>query len=274
VAERCGCLSDLQYALIHGRKLGYRVAGDLGSPTILLLHALASQSMSWNETAQALAGQGFRVIAPDLPGHGGSARMDDYSLGRLEQVLIDLLDALQVAQCDLVGHSLGGHLALRIAARIPHRVRRIVLEAVPVPPRDEADLAMMQAASRQAWWWRGLRLLGTGRVLRLALLRQFDFRATRPILCGLRLPMPEWWSSLRAIEARCLLVIGEGDNMVTLRASLLAEQLAHSRIEVIGHGHHIHRNHAQTFLVAMLSFLMESPHSTNHSPTYEGSVAV
>src|SRR5260370_26381040 len=68
------------------------------------------------------------VIAPDLLGHGASAKPPgDYSLGAYANLLRDLLEALGLDRCTLVGHSLGGGVALQFSYQFPERVERLVL---------------------------------------------------------------------------------------------------------------------------------------------------
>lgn len=116
---------EAETALLHGNALRYLDVGH-GSP-ILCIHGLLGSSVHWSALAGELAGE-FRVIAPDLFGHGASAKpMGDYSLGAHAASLRDLLDYLGVERVTLVGHSLGGGIALQFAYLFPQRVERLVL---------------------------------------------------------------------------------------------------------------------------------------------------
>ncbi len=101
---------------------------DLGSgPAVLFIHGLISDRRTWQAEMSALA-RSHRVIAPDLPGHGESdCALGDYSLGAHAAALRDLLDSLDVDQVTLVGHSLGGGIAMQFAYLFPDRVRGLVL---------------------------------------------------------------------------------------------------------------------------------------------------
>lgn len=101
---------------------------DLGSgPAVLFIHGLISDHRTWNAAMQALAGA-HRVIAPDLLGHGESVGSPgDYSLGAHAAALRDLLDLLELDRVTLVGHSLGGGIAMQFAYLFPERVRGLVL---------------------------------------------------------------------------------------------------------------------------------------------------
>lgn len=248
-------LSDPHFLQIRERRLAYRIAGRTDGLPVVLVHALAGQSETWDKTAGALVELGFFVIAPDLRGHGRSDWPKSYALAGFERDLVALLDALHLGRVDLIGHSLGAHLALRIAACAPDRVGRVVIESTPVPPRDEADAANMRAQGKVPRWSRALRTLGTGRMLRLALLRRFDFRAVAPVLRELRSPMSPWWRGVDAIQAPCLLLASKNDGAITERIGLLSSCLANSRTVFLGTGHRLHAEHLDAFLGAVSPFL-------------------
>jgi EmrB/QacA subfamily drug resistance transporter len=111
---------------IHGHRIVYRTAGD--GPVILLVHGLLDSSRTWRKLAPVLA-LGHTVIAPDLLGHGESdgPTAVDYSLGGHAGTLRDLLDALGHERVTLVGHSLGGGIAMAFAYHYPERVERLAL---------------------------------------------------------------------------------------------------------------------------------------------------
>jgi pimeloyl-ACP methyl ester carboxylesterase len=116
----------LHHATIHGHEVGYRLAGD-GDETILLIHGMAGSSRTWRDVQPALA-ERYRVIAPDLLGHGESAKpMGDYSLGAHASGLRDLLAHLGIERATVVGQSLGGGVALQLAYQHPELCERLVL---------------------------------------------------------------------------------------------------------------------------------------------------
>ena len=92
-----------------------------------LVHGLMSSRHTWDAQIDRLAG-GHRVIAPDLFGHGDSAKpAGDYSVGAHAATLRDLLDALDLPAATVVGHSLGGGIAMQFAYLFPDRVARMAL---------------------------------------------------------------------------------------------------------------------------------------------------
>jgi pimeloyl-ACP methyl ester carboxylesterase len=117
--------------VLHGQPVTYLEAGaDTGGPVVVLLHGLASSSQTW-ATVMPLLGLHAHVIAPDLLGHGLSAkpRSGDYSLGAYAAGLRDLLIALDIPQATIAGHSFGGGVAMQFAYQFPERTQRLVLVA-------------------------------------------------------------------------------------------------------------------------------------------------
>ncbi len=115
----------LQHVNIHGHDVGYRMAGE--GPTILLVHGMAGSSRTWREVMPALA-RDHRVVAPDLLGHGESAKpLGDYSLGAFASGLRDFLGVLGIEHVTVVGQSLGGGVAMQLAYQHPELLERLVL---------------------------------------------------------------------------------------------------------------------------------------------------
>src|SRR5689334_3176215 len=87
---------------VGGVPIAYRLDGPLEGPPVVLLHARASTSATWTRLTRALVGEGRFVIAPDLRGHGGSAWTGDYRLDSVQRDVVGVLDALDIAEFDLV----------------------------------------------------------------------------------------------------------------------------------------------------------------------------
>jgi hypothetical protein len=103
--------------------------------------------------------------------------------------------------------------------------------------------------------WRSIRLLGFKRLVRIALLRQFDFKASRPILSELKKPMPDWWLSLDKISSQCLVVTSSNDGLISSRAKHLTARLRNAELKLLGTGHHLHTNYREAFLGVLMPFL-------------------
>jgi pimeloyl-ACP methyl ester carboxylesterase len=111
--------------MLHGRPLTYVHVGS--GPVLLLIHGMAGSLENWEAVIEPLA-RHYTVLAPDLPGHGGSAPAGgDYSLGALASGLRDLLVALGHERATLVGHSLGGGIAMQFSYQFPELTERLVL---------------------------------------------------------------------------------------------------------------------------------------------------
>jgi pimeloyl-ACP methyl ester carboxylesterase len=112
----------------HGRLLSYQDLGVVGAPVVLLIHGMVSDSTTWSRAAAGLAERGYRVLAPDLLGHGDSDKPEDgYQLADFAGSLSALLTELDVGRATVVGHSFGGAVAMQLAYEQPELVRRLVL---------------------------------------------------------------------------------------------------------------------------------------------------
>src|SRR4051812_49850958 len=123
-------LSDLEpeqrEITLHGHRVAYRQAGESG-PVLLLIHGITGNARQWDEVMPLLA-QHYHVIAPDLLGHGESAKpRGDYSLGAYAAGVRDLLITLGHKRATVVGHSLGGGIAMQFAYEYPPFAERLVL---------------------------------------------------------------------------------------------------------------------------------------------------
>ncbi len=111
-------------------------------------------------------------MAVDLPGHGDSVHAESYSLEAMADGAAELLGD----EADLVGHSMGGRVAVLLAQRLPGRVRRLVVEDTPPPPVEALEpWVPVQEPSAPL---------------------PFDWRLIDPIMTELRTPDPAWWERL------------------------------------------------------------------------------
>ncbi|MEX2105983.1 MAG: alpha/beta fold hydrolase [Solirubrobacterales bacterium] len=110
---------------LHGHRAVYRIAGS--GPTVVLVHGMVNSSRHWEAVASRLA-ESHTVVAPDLVGHGDSATpRGDYSLGAHAATIRDLLTTIGVERATIVGHSLGGGVAMQFFYQFPQRTERLVL---------------------------------------------------------------------------------------------------------------------------------------------------
>jgi pimeloyl-ACP methyl ester carboxylesterase len=118
-------MNEMRYLDLHGERVAYRDAGT--GETLLLVHGMAGSSATWRAVIPELAKR-YRVVAPDLLGHGESAKpRGDYSLGAFAAWLRDLLDELGIRQATVIGQSLGGGVAMQFTYQHRDYCQRLVL---------------------------------------------------------------------------------------------------------------------------------------------------
>ncbi len=137
---------------LHGHRVIYRIAGD--GPPVVLIHGMVNSSLHWEAVALRLARE-HTVIAPDLIGHGDSATpRGDYSLGAHAAVIRDLLAVIGVDRATIVGHSLGGGVAMQFFYQFPQRVERLALVSSGGLGRDVSPMlrgAALPGAAAGLW---------------------------------------------------------------------------------------------------------------------------
>jgi pimeloyl-ACP methyl ester carboxylesterase len=116
---------NLEFCTIHGYRRAFRIAGS--GPALLLIHGIGDNSTTWSPVHAKLA-QRYTVIAPDLLGHGLSDKpRADYSVAAYANGMRDLLGVLEIEHVTVVGHSLGGGVAMQFAYQFPQLVERLIL---------------------------------------------------------------------------------------------------------------------------------------------------
>ncbi|MDX9836765.1 MAG: alpha/beta hydrolase [Azoarcus sp.] len=204
---------------------------DRKLPCVVLIHGAGHDHSVWNNQARHLAHQGFGVLAPDLPGHGSSQGTPLPSIDAMADWLLEMLDALGVAQASLVGHSMGSLIALAAAARATERVKALILVG-SVAPMPVAPALIEAAASTPArahaminqWSYSPAAQLGAsaspGTSLLDINLRLMERQAAGVLASDLR-ACNSWTEGLaRAADIHCptLLISGERDQMTPARA--------------------------------------------------------
>lgn len=123
-APRPGNLAE-----VNGVQLHYVEAGD--GPAVVMIHGFGGHTVSFRHTIPALAAAGYRALALDLKGFGYSERVKggDYSNEEQARLVLGFMDAMAIERATLIGHSMGGAVAMRAAAQAPERVDRLVLAA-------------------------------------------------------------------------------------------------------------------------------------------------
>lgn len=268
--------------VVHGYERAYRMAGR--GPVLLFLHGIGDDSSTWLELLESLADD-FTVIAPDLLGHGASAKpRADYSVAAYACGMRDLLTTLDVDRVTVVGHSLGGGVAMQFAYQFPERCERLVLVGSGGVGASVHPLLRLAAAPGA-----GLLLPLLGAQPALPVLRKLaeslrisddlDYVVAR----YLRLVEPgtrsaflrtlrsvvDWRGQVVNMLDRCyltqgiptLLVWGTEDRVVPSGHALRAHRaMPGSRLVLFeGVGHFPHRSAPKQFLEVLLEFLAETP---------------
>jgi pimeloyl-ACP methyl ester carboxylesterase len=271
---------------LHGRRAVYRIAGE--GPPVVLVHGMLNSSSHWQSVALDLADR-YTVIAPDLIGHGDSAApRGDYSLGAHAASIRDLLTALGIERASIVGHSLGGGVAMQFFYQFPARVQRLVLVSSGglghevSPMLRTAALPGMSAALSLAahprllgtLWGAGARLRGLG--VRQGTYVQAVARALRPLerpqareafLHTLRAVIDVRGQRVSATDRLYLLesmptliVWGERDNTIPLEHGRRAHEAApNSRFRTLpGAAHFPHLEEPEALAAVLREFLDET----------------
>lgn len=244
--------------------------GNPAGPPVLLVHGLTGRGALWAPVACRLAGRGFRVLAPDLRGHGASPRAQDYRLEAYAADLLALLDRLGIRRAAVVGHSLGGAVAWTLAAVHPERVARLVIE--DQHPEADPGAAQRQEEWAGGWAWRfttyedGIAYLRRqGRSLAwwapsLIPLAEggwgwaFD-RAMVPATAAHLYARPQW-DVLARIQAPTLLIRGGASPHLNADvAQRMAATIPHCRLLTLpGADHWVHRR-PEPYVAAVAPFL-------------------
>jgi pimeloyl-ACP methyl ester carboxylesterase len=139
-------MADARHRTVEANGIRMHLAEQGEGPVVLLCHGFPETGYSWRHQLPALAEAGFRAVAPDLRGYGGTDRpadADRYTLLHLVGDVVALLDALEVPRAVIVGNDWGATLAWHAALLRPDRFRGVVAMGVPMmaqPPRPPTEL--------------------------------------------------------------------------------------------------------------------------------------
>jgi pimeloyl-ACP methyl ester carboxylesterase len=212
-----------------------RTWGSPAAPAMVLLHGAAANGGTWRDLAPRFA-DGRHVIAPDQRGHGRSPRAEAYSFDLFADDLHGLLDAHDIEQAVLVGHSMGGVAAYRYAERHPERVAAMVLEEAPPPVPLGLRLPARPEGPLDYEW------------------------SLRPaIIAELNAPDPDWPERLAKIAVPTLVVAGgERSHLPQREIAAMAGLMPAATLVTIDGGHLVHVTEPETFVAAVEEFLAHS----------------
>jgi pimeloyl-ACP methyl ester carboxylesterase len=207
----------------------FEVFGD--GPHVIFLHGLSGSSRWWSRNVEGLSTR-YRIYAVDLAGFGGSRRLRRFRLEEAVTLLVEWLDNVGIETAAVVGHSMGGLVAARLAVEAPERVARLVLV-------DAAFLSFDPGMAKRA---SGLvRAVGISSADLVRLVARDSLRAD-PISLGLAtidLLKSDWRSTLSQIQTPTLIIWGELDTVTPLTiARQIAATIPDARLVIIpGAGH-------------------------------------
>jgi pimeloyl-ACP methyl ester carboxylesterase len=266
-------------ALANGLGLRVLESGPPGGTPLLLLHGWAISAYLWRHNISALAAAGYRVHAPDLPGHGLSdapLAKGSYTLETLADDVAALLDVLELERAAVVAQSMGGRIALEVARR--HRVTRLALfgpvglgevsparEFAPflpklpgalatmLVPRELVELVQRRVYGKIGWfterdideYWAPTQFPAVVQAA-MQMLREFDWAPLTP-------------ETLAQIPSPTMVVFGTLDGTVKpVNAEHLVKALPNGRLEWIeGGGHVVMEEVPDAVNALLLSFLAE-----------------
>jgi pimeloyl-ACP methyl ester carboxylesterase len=280
----------LRFRTLHGYRRAYRIAGQ--GPAVLLLHGIGDSSRTWLDLIPRLA-RDHTVIAPDLLGHGASDKpRADYSVAAYANGMRDLLGVLDIDRVTVLGHSLGGGVAMQFAYQFPDRTERLVLvssggvsrevnpvlRALSLPgaeialqslglPFVRAQLGLLPRVARL----RGGSLEGDARDL-LRIIDGFPDPTARAAFARTLRSAVDWRGQVITMMDRCylaagmptLIVWGDRDPVVPVRHARLAhDAMPGSRMEIFsGAGHFPFHTDPDRFLHVLRHFLRTTAPST------------
>ncbi len=283
---------EVQYLTIHGHRRAFVKVGS--GPAVLLLHGLGCDHTTWLPVVAALS-RSYTVIAPDLLGHGLSAKpRADYSVGGYANGMRDLLTVLGIDKVTVVGHSFGGGVAMQFAYQFPERTERMVLvapggigpevspaiRAITLPGFHQV-MGLVTLPGVRHLTTLGLRTLAASGVSQVrdldevaAMVDSFKDPQTRRAIRQVVSAVVDWRGQIVTMVDRAYLteampmcvIWGSDDAVVPVRHADLAYRFAPgATVEVVEDaGHFPHKDHPQRFARLLDEFIRTRPPAVYH----------
>ncbi len=262
---------SLPYADLNGARLRYLDRGN--GPCLLLVHGLGASHTDWQKQFDFFA-RVFRVIVPDLRGHGDSESEGPYNVDRLATDLAQLMDVLKIGAFFVIGHSMGGAVAMQLALYKPERVMKLVLA-------DTLPSFVPNTLRKRLMLWTRLatmRLLGPEAIAKRMAQQMFpnpEQEALRELLLlrTNRTPKKVYLTLLKSLSKWTVadrlswltmpvfVVVGELDYFLPEEAQAFADTLPDGRCRIIeGAHHHLPLEKPEDFNRITMDFLMPGSH--------------
>ena len=261
----------LPHAVIAGNRLHYIDKGN--GPALLLVHGLGATHADWQNQIDFYA-RLFRVIAPDLRGHGASEGERPYSIDRLAMDLSQLMDELKLGPFFLIGHSMGGAVAMQLTLFKPERVKKLILA-------DTLPSFIPNSFKKRLMLWSRIlimKLFGpaalTKRMARQlfpkpeqealrALVILHNSHTPKEVYLDLIRSLSRWSVAdrLNWLSVPTFVVAGEHDYFPPQEAQAFAESLPDGRCRIFdGASHHLPLEKPEDFNRITMEFLMPGSH--------------
>lgn len=241
------------YVNVAGTTIRYLEAGrEHPGPTLVLFHGYKAGADYWFPHMFPAMASNFHVIAPDLPGFAYSSRMTSHNLDAYAVKMNEFFDALGLQEIYLMGHSMGGQVAIATAAYNPDRVKKLVLVDSSGLPRTgpvwRVPFEMLTDASARHW---GL----------APLMIRLNFLCTAAAEGLTMLRHEHVTGYLKSLDMPTLIVWGSRDRVIPLEhGALLARHITHGRLAVIrGAGHMPFYQKPSEFNKLVTHFLEQPP---------------
>lgn len=287
MGQRTHTARAMRYLTVHGHRRAFVTAGD--GPALLLLHGLGCDHSTWDPVIDSLA-RHYTVIAPDLLGHGRSDKpRADYSVSGYANGARDLLALLGFDRATVVGHSLGGGVALQFAYQYPELTERLVLVASGGFGPEVTP--MLRAISTPGFHQvtglltlPGIRHIGTLAMRLLAatglsqtrdldqvadIFESFQDPDRRAAIAHVVRAAVDWKGQVITLSDRAYLIDdipmcviwGDEDHVIPPEHAEVARVVApHARVEIVPNaGHFPHRDHPERFVRIVRDFIRTTP---------------
>ena len=247
------------YYFSHGEE-------DLTRPPVILIHGAGGHQLYWPPQIRRLPGE--RIFAIDLPGHGKSSGVGHHTIRDYSGSIINFMDALHLNRAALVGHSMGGAVALEIAIRLPNRVLGLAL--IGSAAHLHVSPALLHNAGDPAKEAEAVNMVirysfapeTSERLKELAGQRMLEARSA--LLYGDLLACDAFDAGehVAGISVPTLVIFGSEDKMVQPGAGrVLADEIRGARVEVVPHAGHMVMLEQPERVAALLSeFLQKLPY--------------
>jgi len=268
-----------RYTEIQGVKICYLEWGTSNPEAMVFIHGLSGNVQNWWDQFEEFRDD-YRVVVPDLPGHGKSEKPEDfdYSVPNFANIVIQLMDQLNIQKAHIIGNSMGGAIAGYLAIHYPDRVERLVLsdsagiKSIPllnfVPLVTPLSFRLIGTTSAKQY--KGISPKQRARAEMSA-----SFRNTReelPYLKALdkalsQLAKIDLTDDLSKIQAKTLLIWGDNDNLVPLSVSkTFLKNIPNSQLYVVKKGTHTpNMNKPKEFNCALQKFLNDQSMDDCHN---------